>query len=283
MSMVLCPTLLFIEDEDWKNEDKKDEFLDNLTLLFDYISKNNMKIYWNNELDQMLWGIPLLHPWLSQDTTDIVTHLWKYNVYIDNEIKSACNCTPDIINNISTKDILSPTLLLIHNLLNKDVVFIFAVDEINNRRFIFDCNCHSTTIEPDILYLFDKTIDISDEISQKWDLIKTNNSILDNILEMIRKKYFVDKSFLYNIEYDKSFIKDIEKVNNKEQIVYAITRRVVQNQKEAMQDTSLKDEPIIGSKNKRRFRVNISERIHYIYDNDTTIRLLSFGNHDYKL
>ncbi len=283
MSVVLCPTLLFIEDEDWKNEDKKDEFLDNLTVLFDYINKNNIKIYWNRELDQMLWEAPVLHPWLSQDTTDIVMHLWEYIVYIDNEIKSTCNCKPDIINNISTKDVILPTLFLIHNLLSKDVSFMFAVDEINNHSFVFDCNCHSKIIKPDILYLFDKTINISDEISQKWALIKTNNSVLDDILEMMRKKYFANKNFLYNIKYDKNFIKDIENVNNKEQIVYAIVRRVIQNQKEVKRDTSLKDEPIIGNKNKRRFRVNISKRIHYTYDDDTTIRLLSFGNHDYKL
>ncbi|MFQ9785976.1 MAG: hypothetical protein ACLRYF_05025 [Mediterraneibacter faecis] len=283
MSMVLCPTLLFIEDEDWENKDKKDKFLDNLTLLFDYINENNVTIYWNNELDQALWKTPLLHPWLSQDTTDITMHLWEYVVYMNNEMKSTCNCTPDIINNISTKDILSPTLFLIHDLLNKGETFIFVVDEVNNHKFVFNCNCHSSIIEPDILYLFDKTINISDEILQKWTLIKNNNSVLNDILEMVRKKYFSDKNILYNIEYDKTFIKDIEKVKNREQIIYAIVKRVIQTQKEAMRDKSLKDEPLIGSKNKRRFRVNISERIHYTYGNDTTIRLLSFGDHDYKL
>lgn len=283
MNMVLCPTLLFIEDEDWKNEDKKDEFLDNLTLLFDYINEKNIKIYWNSELDQMLWGTPLLHPWLSQDNTDITIHLWEHIIYISNEIKSTCNCTPDIINNISTKDILSPTLFLIHDLLNKDVTFTFAVDEVNNHKFVFNCNCHLTTIEPDVLYLFDKTIDISDEILHKWVLIKNNNSVLDDILEIVRKKYFTDKNILYNIEYDRSFIKDIEKVKNSAQIIYAIVKRVVQTQKEAMQDKALKDEPIMGAKNKRRFKVNKAERIHYTYDDDTTIRLLSFGKHDYKL
>lgn len=34
----------------------------------------------------------------------------------------------------------------------------------------------------------------------------------------------------------------------------------------------------MGAKNKRRFKVNKAERIHYTYDDDTTIRLLSFGN-----
>lgn len=38
----------------------------------------------------------------------------------------------------------------------------------------------------------------------------------------------------------------------------------------------------MGAKNKRRFKVNKAERIHYTYDDDTTIRLLSFGKHDYK-
>lgn len=33
----------------------------------------------------------------------------------------------------------------------------------------------------------------------------------------------------------------------------------------------------MGAKNKRRFKVNKAERIHYTYDDDTTIRLLSFG------
>ena len=37
MITVLCPTLLFIREDDWMNTDIKDTFLNNLKNAFDYI------------------------------------------------------------------------------------------------------------------------------------------------------------------------------------------------------------------------------------------------------
>ena len=48
MSMVLCPTLLFIEDEDWKNEDKRKDkkHMDTITSkqLYNLITSEKMEL-----------------------------------------------------------------------------------------------------------------------------------------------------------------------------------------------------------------------------------------------
>ena len=61
MNVLLCPTLLFIEDDEWNDKNKKDIFLKRLLKIFDYTLKNDVKIYWNDDLELMLWEQPNLH------------------------------------------------------------------------------------------------------------------------------------------------------------------------------------------------------------------------------
>lgn len=60
MNVLLCPTLLFIEDDEWNDKNKKDIFLKRLLKIFDYTLKNDVKIYWNDDLELMLWEQPRL-------------------------------------------------------------------------------------------------------------------------------------------------------------------------------------------------------------------------------
>lgn len=222
MNVLLCPTLLFIEDDEWNDKNKKDIFLKRLLKIFDYTLKNDVKIYWNDDLELMLWEQPNLHPWLSQDTSDITVSLFQNTNNIQSSVGyDMCKSDPNIISTISSKDIVSPTLSLIHYMLEKDINFDFIVDEPNNHKFTFSCECHDNILIPQITYLFDDSINISEEISKRWNKIKVNNTILTELLEITRQKYFPDKNFVYKLEYDSSFINSFYKTTDKkEKIIY---------------------------------------------------------------
>jgi hypothetical protein len=271
MNVLLCPTLLFIEDDEWNDKNKKDIFLKRLLKIFDYTLKNDVKIYWNDDLELMLWEQPNLHPWLSQDTSDITVSLFQNTNNIQSSVGyDMCKSDPNIISTISSKDIVSPTLSLIHYMLEKDINFDFIVDEPNNHKFTFSCECHDNILIPQITYLFDDSINISEEISKRWNKIKVNNTILTELLEITRQKYFPDKNFVYKLEYDSSFINSFYKTTDKkEKIIYTIVQRLTLKPNEVAKVVGLHDEQI-KTKSIRSFRINDVCRVYYEYKKDNT-------------
>ena len=271
MNVLLCPTLLFIEDDEWNDKNKKDIFLKRLLKIFDYTLKNDVKIYWNDDLELMLWEQPNLHPWLSQDTSDITVSLFQNTNNIQSSVGyDMCKSDPNIISTISSKDIVSPTLSLIHYMLEKDINFDFIVDEPNNHKFTFSCECHDNILIPQITYLFDDSINISEEISKRWNKIKVNNTILTEVLETTRQKYFPDKNFVYKLEYDSSFINSFYKTTDKkEKIIYTIVQRLTLKPNEVAKVVGLHDEQI-KTKSIRSFRINDVCRVYYEYKKDNT-------------
>lgn len=271
MNVLLCPTLLFIEDDEWNDKNKKDIFLKRLLKIFDYTLKNDVKIYWNDDLELMLWEQPNLHPWLSQDTSDITVSLFQNTNNIQSSVGyDMCKSDPNIISTISSKDIVSPTLSLIHYMLEKDINFDFIVDEPNNHKFTFSCECHDNILIPQITYLFDDSINISEEISKRWNKIKVNNTILTELLEITRQKCFPDKNFVYKLEYDSSFINSFYKTTDKkEKIIYTIVQRLTLKPNEVAKVVGLHDEQI-KTKSIRSFRINDVCRVYYEYKKDNT-------------
>ena len=271
MNVLLCPTLLFIEDDEWNDKNKKDIFLKRLLKIFDYTLKNDVKIYWNDDLELMLWEQPNLHPWLSQDTSDITVSLFQNTNNIQSSVGyDMCKSDPNIISTISSKDIVSPTISLIHYMLEKDINFDFIVDEPNNHKFTFSCECHDNILIPQITYLFDDSINISEEISKRWNKIKVNNTILTELLEITRQKYFPDKNFVYKLEYDSSFINSFYKTTDKkEKIIYTIVQRLTLKPNEVAKVVGLHDEQI-KTKSIRSFRINDVCRVYYEYKKDNT-------------
>lgn len=269
MGVVLCPTLLFIEDNEWNDKSKKDIFLSNLQKVFEYVIESDNNVYWNNQLELTLWEQPNLHPWLSQDTSEITALLYKKTYELPSSIGYVtCKSDPNIISSISSKDIISPTLSLIHYLLENKINFDFIVDEPNNRNFVFNCNCHDNTLVPKIKYLFDTSINISDEVNKRWDMIKVDNTLLTELFDIIRQKYFSDRQFIYTPEYDTTFINSLLKTTDrKESILYNITHRLTLKPNEVANIVSFHDEDIKG-KDSRSFRINDVCRVYYKYKKD---------------
>ena len=287
MNSVVCPTLLFIEENDWKDNLKREYFEKKLTELIDYISNTNSKIYWNDNLGSLFWSNPNLYPWFDSNTFELSQKIFEntYNLS-DSIIYSPCESNPKINCDITVIDIISPTLSLIHYLIVKKTEFAFLVDKENENTILFSCDCHKSNFTPTVISSFNLSVDINLEIEKHWNFLDTDETLY-NLLKLIASKYFNNSQFLYKIEYTKKFIECLKRQkSHKNKILYAITKRLTKNQKEANQDQSLNDKPKHGSKRVRTFRVDGECRIHYTYKSNGNIFFTEYsadGEHDKKL
>lgn len=270
MNSVVCPTLLFIQKNEWNDINKRNIFESTLIQILDYFENNNDKIYWNDILESLLWTNPDLYPWFDSNSYAISNRLSQITCYVpESQEWKECIISPNIKCKISSPNIILPTLSLIHYLIVNNIDFDFLVDNDNLKSFSFSCNCHNCFVTPTIINKFKNPIDLSLEFSTKWNSLDINNTFID-LINLVVKKYFPKEPILYEIKYDRSFIDKIKEQSNfREAIIYAITSRLTKYQKKATQDKSLKDEPVKGNKeHKRRFRVKEANgRIHYIYSN----------------
>lgn len=282
MYYIICPTLLFINNVDWENNNIREQFIKNLAKLIEYIQNNNLKILWCTELDELLWMHPVLHPWLDKSNISLIKSLDKYIVRIS--VKNACIVDPPIITNIIEKDITFPILLLSHSLISQCNNFNFFIDKINNHSFTFSCKCHQIKLSPNIIYIFDDTISITKEIHNKWDKIKEDYTIFTQLLEVIRTQYFPDKEFVYEPQYESSFIRTIYKTTDKkERILYDIAYRMTLLPIEVSQIQGFHDEDINGqkkNKQKRSFRVNDVCRVYYDYKENNVMIFKQYTGSD---
>ena len=190
MNSVICPTLLFIEGRDWKNETKKEHFTKTLSELLDFIKKTGSRIYWNDILEELLWSNPDLYPWYDSNSYAISEPLHQCISDLPDSIQFIpCLCSPEIECNVSKADIVSPTLSLIHYLFINKVNFDFLVDENNCFNFVFSCSCHNSILySPNIVNTFIVPIDISKEINKYWDILDEHS--FRYIINLVASKYF---------------------------------------------------------------------------------------------
>lgn len=287
---ILCPNLLFIEDKEWAVAEKREQFTNSFSQLVNFIIDKKIEIYWNDILENLLWCEPNLQPWVTPCTESILFELRKHTKLIPNSCGfSECSCTPDIITTIHSKNVTSPVLSLFHYVIGSDINdenILFIVDEINNHKFTFSCNCHKKTLNPITtlpLEIIDKKT-IREKIELNWNKID-NDEILYDLLCMIKSLYFSPKDFQYTTEYDASFFNSLKKTtDDKFTILYDITRRLILSPSEVSKIASFHDELIQGSKiDKRSFRVNKECRIYYKYNDKGSIRFIDYtgsGEHD---
>lgn len=202
----------------------------------------------------------------------------------------SCIISPTIINNIVDKDIISPTLSLFHYVIANNLECSFFVDEKNNSEFVLSCTCHDKTYCPSVICInnLDSQRNVYADIENKWTDFKKNPDILKELIEQFTKEYFSDKKVLYKIEFTPAFLSRISTdYSNRNNIISAISNRIVKTQKESCDFTSLDDEPIKGTRNKTRFfRGNSECRIQYTYPDKGTIKLIKYsglGEHDKNL
>lgn len=285
MAGVLCPTLLFIEDNEWEDKEKRNRFLDNLQETFEYIIRHKISIYWNDAIECSLWEQPNLHPWLTQDTTSATLLLYdciKKVVEVPDNL-AGCDCIPEIESSINVRDVLTPTLSLIHWLLIQKERFSFIVDKQNNHAIVFHCDCHQSELAPEILCPFSEFLSLPNEIILRWNKIKSTPNAFTELLEITRKRYIATKKFVYIPRYTSSFLRSIYKTtDSKERLLYDIAQRLTVYPDEAARLNGFHDESIEGGRNThlRSFRVNDVCRVYYEYQKDGVILFTKYTGSD---
>ena len=290
MNTIICPTILFINDNDWKDDNVKENFIINLENTLEYMLTNNIKLYWNDVLEELLWSFPNLLPWYDSESYKIVECLKKCVIFDNNSCDfEVCNINPKIITNITNKDIISPTLSLFHYIITNSLDTSFIVDEHNNKKFTLSCKCHNKSYCPNIIYINEATSDnISIHIDSKWTNFKNNENILKELISLYIEESLNNSKILYDLEFTNSFLSDISSdYKNRNNIISSIANRVIRYQKDACNFASLDDEPINGTNGRTRsFRVNGECRIHYTYPDKGIIKLTEYsglGEHQKKL
>lgn len=64
MKAVFEPEILFISESDWQDPEKRDVFLNHLLETLENINNYKItKVYWTDDLEELLWEHPQLPPW----------------------------------------------------------------------------------------------------------------------------------------------------------------------------------------------------------------------------
>ena len=301
MNVVFEPSLLFISETNWQEEERRDNFLDNLETHLNIIDKYDIsEILWTEELESLLWETPQLNPWKQEywSFMPIITNIFKKLNSRKNYsfvcAESPCLANPSFKQVITEHQAHELFLKLVHTLNVFQINFYLCVG-IENRlsklaypnEYNFYCNCHNIALKPilinkasdflhyiDIESFFPKTIVEFDEKFEKG-------------LELIKNRDFADKNYLVPFEFSQNFKRSIiDRKTFKEEIFIAIVKRLILTSQE-LANSNLNNEFITkNSLNEWRIRVTqrpSSTRIHYIITIDNKIKFLQYygeGEHD---
>ena len=64
MNTVLSPSVFFIDENEWLDETKKDDFLQHFSDILETVEAyQHTQIYWNDDWELFLWDHPQIPPW----------------------------------------------------------------------------------------------------------------------------------------------------------------------------------------------------------------------------
>ena len=301
MNVVFEPSLLFISDSDWYDEEKRDAFLthldNHLTAIDDYAL---CEILWTDALDLLMYETPQMHPWRQEywAVMQIIPNIYKklssrtnYDFYCD---ELPCLVEPAFKNMITEHGAHNAFLKLVHTLIAFQEDFYLSVGVQNVLKspdfYNFACDCHENQVTPTLInhgYDWLTYINVVETFFPRR--IDDFENKFEKGLAVIRKKMFPDKDYLYDFEFTKNFKKSIvDRTTQEEAILVAVVKKLVSTSAEA-KNSDLHDEFITKNKiNEWRIRVTqrpTSTRIHYKIE-DGVIRFLCYygeGEHDDKL
>lgn len=294
MNAVFEPSLLFISDADWYDEEKQDAFLEHLLGHLAIIDEYDAaKIWWTDELQEVLVGSPNMHPWFQSDQRNplIVTiHRAFYNrLEYTLAYDEVCEINPNLNVTYTNQDAHEQFLKLVHNLMDEKESFHFCagVQNVLNppNSYTFSCNCHEMNLIPnllnnandwllyiDVAKFFPKTIEEFDKQFEKG-------------MDLVRKKFFPEKRYLFDFEFTKNFKKSIiGRRKFQQEIFIAVVKKLILTSVEAG-SSDLHDE-YIAQKKMYRIRVTqrpSSTRIQYNLSKQGKIQFAQYygeGEHD---
>ena len=292
MKAVFEPEILFISESDWQDSEKRDAFLKHLLENLENINNYKItRIYWTDDLEELLWEHPQLPPW-RQDRDwklQIVPIIYRaFNIareFIQSD-ESLSSCLMQPVLNCSCFEglALSSFLELMHIVIEREenVYLCLGVNRLREE-FTFFCDCHSFQVNPVVIANPIEWLDHIGLTESYWPSNIDEGDKFNAALEIAFKK--LDKQPLYEYEFSKSFLKDIVQVqNHRTSIIEWTAKRLTLTKQEAARDSYLKDE-YVAQKKEYRFRITqrpSSTRIHYKYVNKKMkfLRYYDEGEHD---
>jgi hypothetical protein len=296
MNTVFDPKILFISDEDWLEEEKQDAFLEHLLKQLTIIDEFDIcRIFWSDELQELLVANPQSHPWYGTDTRNSMIAIIHQKFYTRAETiaehEEPCTITPDF-NQKVRDDADLHFLQLIHGLIELEEAFYLALGVGNQlpkgEHYIFSCTCHAD-YSPALIFKAKEWLEYVDEVEKFFPIsVEEFDEKFEIGLDLVKRKYFEaedeEVDFLYEYEFTNKFKKSIVSRNTfQAEIFKAIVKKLISTSAEAGA-SELKDEWLKQSK-MYRFRVTkrpSSTRIHYDLYDDRIIfdKYYGEGEHD---
>jgi hypothetical protein len=298
MSTIFEPSILFISEDEWRNNEKRDAFLEHLLGHLEKISNYCItNIYWTDALEELLLNHAYSPPWISNTNwrNQFFPILYKQFNPVKHIIQSefygnACQSDPPLLCSHAMPEVSDRFLELVHLLidLKKEVYLCLGFDKskIDCSSYCFTCKCHANRLEPTIIADPMNWFDHIDVMALDWPQNINDIDKLELAIEItLRKRLSKQKSdLLYTYEFSESFINDIsEESNYRESILYSLAKKLTLTQEKAIVDEGLKDESVKGKRDERRFRVSRDCRIHYKNLGSRSLLFLNYygeGKHD---
>lgn len=289
MNTILDPVILVLPEIDWYDETNRDDFLDHLHDNLENIDTYSLtKIYWNDYFESYLWDSP---PWRRD--TDWKNKLvpWIFNTLHKNKINfdcskdmSSCNVSP-FMKKCHINEINICFLKLMHEIIKKEEKIFLCLSTknklSNNDKYSFSCICHSKQLVPELIKKPDDWLNHIDLEDGYWPNNIYEAEKFKKAIEIVRKRDFNNKIFLYKYKFSEGFIRDIIGINrNKKNIIKSIVNRLVLTSLDAGRE--LRDKYLV-KKREYRFNVTHETRIHYLFSDENEIEFLHYygeGEHD---
>ncbi len=290
MNMLIDPAVFFIDEEDWKDQGKRQIFIDQLIALFIKTKEYDfVKTAWLDEMSSAIWDNKniKLRPWLIQpEYRNLISEpFFKFL----NTVKSYDGDFPDcgaLSPNVElfNDSIRNAFYQIIHSVIDrtdKSLIYPNFKQSDESKEYSFECEKHGEIKlrSFDSLNHWLKEIDFSNDYF--WPVPKDNESISRFKMAI---ELFIDSNdsqLVYPAYgFSPEFIQSIHKKNvDRKQLLKALSMRLSCNQREASDNKSLHDEPVRKTENNiRRFRVNQKCRIHYKYDELGSITFVEYDD-----
>jgi hypothetical protein len=297
MNTLFEPSLLFISEADWYDEEKQDIFLDYLISHLELMDNYDIcRIWWTDELMTILVGNPNMHPWFQSDLSNplIVAIHQKFYNRTENvfEFDKICQISPSLKATYTNQEAQSHFLKLVHTLIDFNESSYLCVGRQNalsvNESYNFTCTCHNNNFVPTLINEANTWLQYVDVVNKFFPTtIALFDDNFEDGLNLVRKKMFNEQPYLFDFEFTPKFKKSIiSRVTFQESIFIAIVKKLVSTSAESA-NSDLHDEFINqNSINQWRIRVTqrpSSTRIHYKVDNQNKITFLCYygvGEHD---
>lgn len=245
MNTVFDPTILFITESEWHNSEKRDGFLDHLSQNLKYIYDFSItKVYWTNELEELLWNDPCFPPWRKEiDWKNKIVpvfynRLQSCRVFVNLSTSIiGCSVRPQItFKSCKLEASYLFMRLMNHVLTSGEEIFLCVGIEnqlLGNQKYIFFNECNSHQLVPELINVPEDWLKHVKVVQTFWPRLYSKEELekFQTALDITAKLVFLkdmNKSFLYEFEFAKPFIEALaNELNNREEILSALVKRLM--------------------------------------------------------